>query len=268
MKNIKYIVTVGIAFIGLIILICNISGRYHKEYMEMSERISSLEQENSNLKEQLGSVTDAVYVYEDEMHSETDAIHAEINQLTTEEETTTEEEVTTEEVTTEQITTEQITTEEVTTEATTEAEVDVEVEEVSTAVYGEGVVMEDIVVGETVPFSNYGTLSETDIYYLQRVAETETYGADMMSKTHVVSVVLNRLQSGTWGSTVQAVVTSPNQFAYSRTSISQTSVDAVNYVLENGDTAQGAMFFHSGGYTATFCGRSCIFGDDVGHYFY
>ena len=100
------------------------------------------------------------------------------------------------------------------------------------------------------------------------MVETETYGADMMSKTHVASVALNRMDSGLWGDSMAAVITAPSQFAYGRTSISDSTKEAVDYVLENGDTAQGALYFHSGGYTSTFCGRSCIFGDDVGHYFY
>ena len=108
--------------------------------------------------------------------------------------------------------------------------------------------------------------TDLDYEYLLRMAETETYGADMMSKTHVISVALNRAKA--YGMSPYAVITSPNQFAYGRTAISQSSIDALEYVLYNGDTAQGALFFHSGGYSATFCGRPCIFGDDVGHYFY
>ncbi len=111
-----------------------------------------------------------------------------------------------------------------------------------------------------------GSYSDIDIYYLQRVAETETRGADMMSKTHVVSVVLNRCKL--YGQSPYNIIIAPNQFAYGRTSISQSSIDAVNYVLEHGDTARGALFFHSGAYTSTFCKHSYIFTDDVGHHFY
>jgi hypothetical protein len=108
--------------------------------------------------------------------------------------------------------------------------------------------------------------TDLDYEYLLRMAETETYGADMMSKTHVISVALNRAKK--YGQSPYAIITAPNQFAYCNTHISQSSIDALEYVLYNGDTAQGALFFHSGGYSATFCGRPCIFGDDVGHYFY
>lgn len=110
------------------------------------------------------------------------------------------------------------------------------------------------------------TLTDSDINYLYRMAETETHGADMMSKTHVISVALNRCIK--YGQSPTTVITAPNQFGYWQTGITDSTKQALDYVLQNGDTARGALFFHSGGYSATFCGRPCIFGDDVGHYFY
>lgn len=110
------------------------------------------------------------------------------------------------------------------------------------------------------------TLTDSDINYLYRMAETETHGADMMSKTHVISVALNRCKK--YGQSPTTVITTPNQFGYWQTGITDSTKQALDYVLKNGDTARGALFFHSGGYSATFCGRPCIFGDDVGHYFY
>lgn len=107
-----------------------------------------------------------------------------------------------------------------------------------------------------------------DLYYLQCCVETETYGADFWSKTHVASVVMNRVNSDQFPNSIAAVVTAPNQFAYFRTNISQETIDAVNYVLENGDTAQGGLFFHSGEYSDTFNGAVYIFTDDVGHHIY
>ena len=171
---------------------------------------------------------------------------------------------TTEEVTTEEPTTEEPVTEQPTTEAkkadvqqpTTEAPTEAKTEETTT---------ESGSWNQSNNVYNI-TLTDQDILYLQRMAETETFGADMMSKTHVISVAMNR--AITYGMSPYAVITSPNQFAYCNTAISQSTIDAVNYVLENGDTARGALFFHSGGYSETFCGRPCIFGDEVGHYFY
>ena len=110
--------------------------------------------------------------------------------------------------------------------------------------------------------------TETDILYMQRCVETETCGADFESKTHVASVIINRVKNGGFGSSPYAVITAPYQFAYFRTSISDSTKEAVDYVLENGDTARGALFFHSNKTTATFCGRSLIFTDSCGHNFY
>lgn len=113
-----------------------------------------------------------------------------------------------------------------------------------------------------------GCFSETDIYYMQCCVETETYGADFNSKTHVASVILNRVYSDRFPNTPTWVVTAPNQFAYFRTNISQDTIDAVRYVVENGDTAQGGLFFHSGEYSEVFNGASYIFTDDCGHHIY
>lgn len=110
--------------------------------------------------------------------------------------------------------------------------------------------------------------TETDITYMRRCVETETCGADFDSKTHVASVIINRVKNGKFGSSPYEVITSPSQFAYFRTSISQSTIDAVDYVIENGDTARGALFFHSNKTTATFCGRPLIFTDSCGHNFY
>lgn len=110
--------------------------------------------------------------------------------------------------------------------------------------------------------------TETDITYMWRCVETETYGADFESKTHVASVIINRVDNGGFGSSPYEVITSPYQFAYFRTSISDSTKEAVDYVLMNGDTARGALFFHSNKTTATFCGRSLIFTDSCGHNFY
>ena len=107
-----------------------------------------------------------------------------------------------------------------------------------------------------------------DIWYIQCCVETETYGADFDSKTHVASVIMNRVNSDRFPNSAAAVVTAPNQFAYFRTNISQDTIDAVNYVLENGDTTQGGLFFHSGAYTDTFSGAEYIFTDTCGHHIY
>lgn len=109
--------------------------------------------------------------------------------------------------------------------------------------------------------------SALDYEYLLRMAETETYQCDMMSKTHVISVALNRCEL--YGMTPYEVITSPSQFVYHRTNISQSTIDALEYVLENGDTSNGALYFYSGeSASPTWQDREYIFTDDAGHHFY
>jgi glucan-binding YG repeat protein len=114
----------------------------------------------------------------------------------------------------------------------------------------------------------WGNWSAEDIYYMQRCVETETRDCDFWSKTHVASVILNRVMDGYFGDTPYEVVTARCQFAYGRTTIAQSTIDAVNYVLKHGDTAKGALFFHSLSKRSTFCGRSYMFTDACGHHFY
>ena len=111
--------------------------------------------------------------------------------------------------------------------------------------------------------------SEEEILLIYSVIETETYGADIESKTNVACVILNRINHPTnrFGDSVKDVITSPNQFAYFRKNISDTTIQA----LENAfacDTTQGALFFKSGKKTKTFNQATYIFTDTVGHHFY
>ena len=115
---------------------------------------------------------------------------------------------------------------------------------------------------------SYTDFTEEDILYMQRCVETETRDCDFESKTHVASVIMNRVTNGTFGSSPYAVVTAKYQFAYRREDISESTVEAVNYVIRNGDTAQGALFFHSMSFRDVFCGHSWIFTDTCGHHFY
>lgn len=110
--------------------------------------------------------------------------------------------------------------------------------------------------------------SDSDLGYMYRCVETEVYGASFEAKCNVASVIINRVNNSRFADTITGVVTSPNQFAYFRTSISDTTKEAVKYVLENGDTTSGALFFHSNSKSNTFNGASYIFTDDAGHHFY
>lgn len=220
---------------------------------DLTNDVNELKRIQENLSDNLSNLSDEIESKDIEISSLTDALEKATEEVTTEESTT--EEGATEEPTTEKKQDKEPVKQN-TTESGTETNTEVNTETAP-----------DNVKAATTADNVWGiTVTDTDISYLQRMAETETRGADMMSKTHVISVAMNRAK--TYGQSPYAVITSPNQFAYGNTAISQSTIDAVNYILQNGDTAQGALFFHSGGYSATFCGRPCIFGDDVGHYFY
>ena len=114
----------------------------------------------------------------------------------------------------------------------------------------------------------YTDFTEQDLLYMQRCVETETRDCDFESKTHVASVIMNRVSAGNFGKTPYDVVTAKYQFAYRSEDISESTIEAVNYVIANGDTAQGALFFHSMTWRETFCGRPYMFTDNCGHHFY
>ena len=110
--------------------------------------------------------------------------------------------------------------------------------------------------------------TEEELEYLYRAVETETYGADFLSKANVANVIFNRIENDNWGNDFKSVVTSPNQFSYFRKSISESTKEACAFAFEIEDTTNGALFFHSGGMTYTFNGANYMFTDNCGHHFY
>lgn len=118
------------------------------------------------------------------------------------------------------------------------------------------------------PETIYDCYSEEEILLIQKLVETETYQCDFKSKVNVAHVVFNRFKSGEFGDTITEVITSPNQFAYGRNNISESTILAVEYAFLNEDTTQGALYFHSNEKTNTFNGANYIFTDNAGHNFY
>lgn len=86
--------------------------------------------------------------------------------------------------------------------------------------------------------------TEEELNYLYRCIETETYQCPIDAKINVVNVVFNRLNAG-FGNNIVEVITAPNQFAYHRTTISDSTKTAVEYAFYNGDTTNGAIAFRS-----------------------
>lgn len=116
----------------------------------------------------------------------------------------------------------------------------------------------------------YDLYSAEDIEYLERCVETETFGGeDFISKVNIANVIINRMMDDErFPSTIADVVKAPGQFAYSKTKISPLTVAACEFAAVNGDTTNGALWFHSGSKTETFNGGKYLFTDALGHHYY
>lgn len=118
------------------------------------------------------------------------------------------------------------------------------------------------------PQTIYEAFSDQDIVYLWRMVETETCGADFESRTHVANVAFNRLNDPRYPNTLTGVITASGQFAYVKTNISETTKLACEYAYMFPDNTQGALAFHSGRFTKTFCGKQWVMSDSCGHHFF
>lgn len=118
------------------------------------------------------------------------------------------------------------------------------------------------------PETIFDYYAEDEVRLICRVVETETYQCDFDSKVNVANVVLNRIESGEFGETVEEIITTENQFAYGRENITKDTILAVMYSFEIEDTTDGALFFHSNAKTEAFNGADYIFTDLCGHHFY
>lgn len=118
------------------------------------------------------------------------------------------------------------------------------------------------------PVTIFSEFTEDEVRLICQVVETETYQCDFDSKVNVANVILNRIESGEFGDTVEEVITADNQFTYGRESITEDTILAVIYAYEVIDTTNGALYFHSNEETDTFCGNTYIFTDVSGHNFY
>lgn len=110
--------------------------------------------------------------------------------------------------------------------------------------------------------------SPADIYYLEKMVQTETNGADFNSKVNVANVALNRVAHEEWPNTLAEVITQKNQFAYGKDNITEDTKLACEYALMFDDTTNGALAFRSDACPETFGKYSYYFTDEVGHNFY
>lgn len=115
----------------------------------------------------------------------------------------------------------------------------------------------------------YDRYTEDEIYIMERVIETETYGCDFEAKSHVASVILNRIEGdNNFPDDAKSVCTAPGQFVYGRKNISEDTKLALEYAAEIEDTTNGALYFNSMAPMDSWNGRERIFTDHVGHSFY
>lgn len=118
------------------------------------------------------------------------------------------------------------------------------------------------------PETIYDYFSEEEIYLIQRVVETETFDQDFMSKANVASVILNRIENGKFGETVEEVVTTENQFAYGRKNITESTVLAVEFSFMICDTTNGCIGFRSDKNPKIWNGWEYSHTDNAGHHLY
>lgn len=118
------------------------------------------------------------------------------------------------------------------------------------------------------PETVFDVYSQDELKLIFKTVETECYDADFDSKCNVASVIFNRLESGDFGDTVEEVITGPNQFAYDRENITESTILSVMYVYEIGDTTDGCVAFRSDRCPMKWHNWVYVFTDDAGHNFY
>lgn len=118
------------------------------------------------------------------------------------------------------------------------------------------------------PLTIYDYYTDEEIYLIQRAVETECYDQDFESKVNVANVVINRINSGSFGDTIEEVITEENQFVYGRKIITESTILAVEYAASIEDTTDGCIAFRSGEKPEAWYGWIYDFTDDSGHHFY
>ena len=120
----------------------------------------------------------------------------------------------------------------------------------------------------------YSTYSIDELELLFRVVEAEATDADIECKSHVASVIFNRLKEGWWGGDLTRTLMAKNQFEvitngrYKKVTVTKETIIACEWAFME-DTAQGATFFDStNGKSWAAKNRTWIFKDKAGHDFF
>jgi spore germination cell wall hydrolase CwlJ-like protein len=114
--------------------------------------------------------------------------------------------------------------------------------------------------------------TDEDLYYLSRTIWGEARGEGRQGMLHVGSVILNRVNSGRWGSSIKAVVLARHQFSVWTPGVSprirsvnendptfRMSVEVAKHILENGSINRYHYF------NASSAGRR---GTRIGNHFF
>ncbi|MDF2886631.1 MAG: cell wall hydrolase SleB [Lacrimispora sp.] len=93
------------------------------------------------------------------------------------------------------------------------------------------------------------SLSDEDYNVLLKIVQAEAGICDNEGKILVANVILNRVKSGKFPSTVKGVVYSPTQFSpvsngsINSVKVTNTTIECVNRALEGEDYSNGALYF-------------------------
>ena len=110
---------------------------------------------------------------------------------------------------------------------------------------------EKIVEIEKEPINAYN-VSSVEREMLARLVYLEACTESIECQIAIVSVVMNRLESGQWGSTLSKVIYYPYQFTPAglipKTTPTETNYAAVDYVLRNGSTMPPYVLYFRANY--------------------
>ena len=118
------------------------------------------------------------------------------------------------------------------------------------------------------PESIYDYFTDEQIVMMQKCIETETYQCSFEAKVNVACVILNRVEHDEYPTDPVEIITSKNQFAYSRNNITEDTILALEYAFMIEDTTNGCIAFRSDCSPNEWNGWTKQFTDESGHTFY
>jgi hypothetical protein len=121
---------------------------------------------------------------------------------------------------------------------------------------------------DDLPETPYDVFSDDEIELILKCIETEAHECDFDSKVNVASVILNRVEHDEFPTDPVEIITAPNQFAYSRSSIADDTIEALLYAFMIEDTTNGCIAFRSDNNPQEWNGWTLQFSDNAVHYFY